>query len=218
MAIKPRWFAGSLALTALAAACSQSVIDATAAGTTSTAGSAGSGGAPGDTTSATASAGGSTATAAATTATGVGGANTAATATSGSTSTSATTATSGSTGTGMVVGACGGVDCTADQLCVHPACKTIMGEACYKDAPDGGEICPPGLKRSPQFDSVCVDPGFACVSGCPPLPPFCLDLPAGCNGVATCACLAADPCLPSNSGACHDADIAAGVLSCSLKP
>jgi hypothetical protein len=216
MTIKLRWFAGSLALTtALAAACSQSVIDATAAGTTSTAGSTGSGGASSDTTSATASAGGSTVSA---TATGTGGVTTGTTATSGSTSAGSTTATSGSTGTGVIVGACGGVECTSNQLCVRPACRTVMGEECYQDAPDGGEICPPGTKRSPQFDGVCVDPGFACVSGCPPEPPFCLDLPAGCNGVATCACLAADPCEPSNSGACHDADIAAGVLSCSLQP
>jgi hypothetical protein len=215
MAIKLRWFAGSLALTtALAAACSQSVIDATAAGTTSTAGSTGSGGGSSDTTSATASAGGSTVT---TATTGAGGATTS-TSTTASTAAGSTTATSGSTGTGVIVGACGGVDCTADQLCVHPACMTVMGEACFQDAPDGGEVCPPGTKRAPQFDGVCVDPGFACVSGCPPMPPFCLDLPAGCNGVASCACLAADPCLPSNSGACHDADIAAGVLSCSLKP
>jgi hypothetical protein len=217
MAIKLRWFAGSMALTAAVAACSQSVIDATAAGTTSTSGSTGSGGAAGDTTSATASAGGSTAAATAT-ATGAGGATTGTTATSGSTSTSATTATSGSTGTGMVLGACGGVDCTADQLCVHPACRTVMGEECYLDAPDGGQICPPGTVRGPQFDNDCVPASFACVSGCPPKPPFCVDLPAGCNGVASCACLSADPCLPSNSGACHDADISAGVLSCSLKP
>ena len=197
MAIKLRWFAGSMALTAAVAACSQSVIDSTSSGTTSTAGSMGSGGAFSDSTSGTASAGGSTSTAAVTT---------------------GTTATTASTGTGVIVGACGGVDCTADQLCVHPACRDVLGEECNFGIPDGGPVCEPGTVRGPQFDLDCVQPGYACVSGCPPKPPFCVDLPAGCGGVASCACLAMDPCVPSNSGACHDADISAGVLSCSLKP
>lgn len=197
MAIKLRWFAGSMALTAAVAACSQSVIDSTSSGTTSTAGSTGSGGAFSDSTSGTASAGGSTSTAAVTT---------------------GTTATTASTGTGVIVGACGGVDCTADQLCVHPACRDVLGEECNFGIPDGGPVCEPGTVRGPQFDLDCVQPGYACVSGCPPKPPFCVDLPAGCGGVASCACLAMDPCVPSNSGACHDADISAGVLSCSLKP
>ena len=206
MAIKLRWFAASMALTAAVAACSQSVIDSTSSGTTGTAGSTGSGGAFSDSTSGTASAGGSTSTAAVTTGT---------TATTGSTSTSATTA---STGTGVIVGACGGVDCTADQLCVQPACREVLGEECNFGIPDGGPVCEPGTVRGPQFDLDCVQPGYACVSGCPPKPPFCVDLPPGCGGVASCACLAMDPCVPSNSGACHDADISAGVLSCSLKP
>lgn len=197
MAIELRWFAGSMALTAAVAACSQSVIDSTSSGTTSTAGSTGSGGAFSDSRSGTASAGGSTSTAAVTT---------------------GTTATTASTGTGVIVGACGGVDCTADQLCVHPACRDVLGEECNFGIPDGGPVCEPGTVRGPQFDLDCVQPGYACVSGCPPKPPFCVDLPAGCGGVASCACLAMDPCVPSNSGACHDADISAGVLSCSLKP
>jgi hypothetical protein len=94
----------------------------------------------------------------------------------------------------------------------------VAGEECYAGTPDAGLwSCPPGTERGPQFDLDCLQPGYACVGGCPAPPPFCVDLPAACGGVPTCACLAEDPCHPSNSGACHDADIAGAILTCSLK-
>ena len=116
-------------------------------------------------------------------------------------------------------GGSGGCDCAVGQLCVVPACREVLGEECYSGTPDAGEwSCPPGTKRGAQFDLDCLQPGFACVTGCPPEPSFCLDLPPGCGGVATCACLGDNPCHPSNSGACLDADIAGDVLACSLMP
>lgn len=127
--------------------------------------------------------------------------------------------TTGTGGTTMGMGGGNGCDCAAGQLCVVPACREVLGEECYSGTPDEGEwSCPPGTDRGAQFDSDCVQPGFACVTGCPPDPPSCLDLPAGCGGVATCACLLDNPCHPSNSGACLDADIVGDVLSCSLMP
>ncbi|MEP7124938.1 MAG: hypothetical protein ABJE95_28675 [Byssovorax sp.] len=209
MAIKLKWLAGSLALTVVAAACSQSVVEATSAGTTST---AGSGGASTAAATSTAGAGGATSAVATTGVAGTGDAATTAAAGTGG----ATSAATGTTGTGMLSG-CNGVECTANQLCVHPACMIVMGEICIYN-PDGGKTCPPGTVPTPQFNNDCIPDSFACGSGCPPKPPFCVDLPPACGGVATCACLASDPCLPSNSGACHDADISAGVLTCSLTP
>lgn len=171
-------------VTALVAACSESVVEATSA---SAAGTTGSGGAS---TASSAGASGSTA-----------------------------ASTAGATGSGGAIpGACGEIACTANQLCVRPACIDVQGEECIFQEPDAGQICPPGTARGEQFDLDCVQPGYACVSGCPAAAPFCVDLPASCGGVASCGCLAMDPCAPSNSGACHDADIAGGVLSCSLNP
>ncbi len=122
---------------------------------------------------------------------------------------------------GATMGTGGGAacDCAAGQLCVVPSCREVLGEECYQGTPDQGLwSCPPGTVRGAQFDGDCVQPGFACVTGCPPKAPFCLDLPPGCGGVATCACLGDNPCHASNSGACLDADIAGGVLACSLSP
>ena len=100
-----------------------------------------------------------------------------------------------------------------------PGCKEVLGEECYPGTPDMGNwSCPPGEVRGAQFDLDCVQPGYACVSGCPPKAPFCLDVPSACNGVPTCACLGDNPCYASNSGGCHDADIVDGKLTCSLKP
>lgn len=141
-----------------------------------------------------------------------------------STSSSSTGSTSSgmSTGTGTSAVPCGDSSCAAGQLCVVPACRDVLGEECYFAAADAGEVCPPGTKRGPQFDSDCPTfPGgssYACVSGCPPPPPFCVDLPSGCADMPTCACLANDPCESSNSGVCHDADIQSGILTCSLMP
>jgi len=186
--MKGRWIVGNLALIAAVAACSQSVVEATSASGASSAGGA-------------TTAGGTTAAS-----------------TTGSGGASATSAGS-TTGTGTTIGACGAVSCAANQLCVHPACTNVAGEECIiPEMPDAGEVCPPGTVREPQFDSDCSQSGYACVSGCPPQPPFCLDLPASCGGVASCDCLDKDPCLSTNSGACHDKDISAGALFCSLQP
>ena len=131
-------------------------------------------------------------------------------------------AESGSTGSTTSTGitlSCGDMSCAQGQLCVTPACRHVLGEECYLASPDGGAVCPPGTLRGEQFDLDCPQPGgYACVDGCPPPPPFCVDLPSGCDGVATCGCLTTDPCAKSNSGSCQDADIDGGVLSCSLSP
>lgn len=139
------------------------------------------------------------------------------------TSTSSSSSSSNSSSNGsMNMGPCGDPGCSAGQLCVVPQCREVLGEECYFAAADAGEICPPGTKRAPQFDADCfVSPNgtsYACVTGCPPAAPFCLDVPSACAGMPTCACIGENPCEPSNSGYCKDSNIADGVLTCSLQP
>ena len=132
---------------------------------------------------------------------------------------SSTVNETGSGGATTTAGACGAATCAAGQLCVVPGCTPVPGEECVHDVSDGGaQVCPPGTQREPGFDADCAQGDFACVSACPPPMPFCVDLPAACGGVPTCACLGSNPCAPSNSGACRDMDIVGKVLTCSLMP
>ena len=119
---------------------------------------------------------------------------------------------------------CGGdLVCTVDQLCVVPTCTEVAGEICIAGPVGSNLVCPAGTKHAPQFDGGCDqgDPNIAvmaCVGGCPPEPPFCVDLPSDCSATVTCGCLTSDPCQASNSGTCHDVDIRNRVLRCSIAP
>jgi hypothetical protein len=134
-----------------------------AAGTGGTAGATGAGGAAG-----TAGAGGA----------------------AGSTGAAGTTGTGG---TGGVVGVpCGGVNCRADQVCVHPTCGGV--QVC-DPLGDAGQ-CPSGWVMTNQCPTSggpgCIPPA------CDPPPPKCVDTPAACSGAPMCSCLPADVCTQTN--------------------
>jgi hypothetical protein len=80
--------------------------------------------------------------------------------------------------------------CAANQICVHPSCGNAIF-AC-EPAPDDGGMCPRGPCSTPL-------PGVPCA--CTPAEPYCLDIPAVCDGGATCGCFANDPC-SDDSGKC----------------
>src|SRR5262245_4107935 len=102
---------------------------------------------------------------------------TTATTTGATTSTTSTTSTAGSSPT-----------CSAGQLRRVPGCNDVMGELCVVNPPEAGApTCPPGTVHDGHFDQDCPQGGIACVDGCPPAPPFCVDVPAACGGAPTCA-------------------------------
>jgi hypothetical protein len=81
---------------------------------------------------------------------------------------------------------CGAMTCAPAQLCVRPGSQCGTPPPCTP-APDGGP-CPAGLVS-------CNGPGGpGCTYGCSPPSPYCLDVPASCHGLPTCACLQTNDC------------------------
>ena len=137
---------------------------------------------------------------------------------SGTTSGSASGTTAGSmSGSGPEPGDAGGCSaCGAGQLCVYPSCGGGTAQPCSALNDAGG--CPVGWSYSNQcLNGITASPG--CMPPpCVPPPPFCVDLPATCNGTANCSCLPNNVCevmLPGNAytgGQCLF--VHAAVVSC----
>lgn len=82
--------------------------------------------------------------------------------------------------------ACGSSTCSARQMCTVPCCGGA-GPLC-DPAPDGGwkpGECGPGQQWGTCIDIGC---GFeeGCYSPCVPDPPFCVDVPPGCDTSTVC--------------------------------
>jgi hypothetical protein len=81
---------------------------------------------------------------------------------------------------------CGALTCGPSQVCVRPGSQCGVRPPCMP-APDGGP-CPIGLVS-------CTDGSLqrGCMINCAP-DPYCLDVPASCRGVPSCACLQPSRC------------------------
>jgi hypothetical protein len=78
---------------------------------------------------------------------------------------------------------CGASTCAPNQVCVYPASPCGAPPPCMP-AGDGG-ACPTGTV-------ACMNPGTqtqGCSASCQPAPRYCLDVPASCRTLPTCACL-----------------------------
>jgi hypothetical protein len=82
---------------------------------------------------------------------------------------------------------CGAMTCGSSQVCVRPGSHCGAPPLCMP-APDGGP-CPAGL-----VSCMTGTGGAGCADSCAPPPPYCLDVPASCRGLPTCACLQARDC------------------------
>jgi hypothetical protein len=83
---------------------------------------------------------------------------------------------------------CGASTCAPNQVCVYPASLCGAPPPCMP-AGDGG-ACPTGTV-------ACMYPGTqtkGCSASCQPAPPYCLDIPASCRTLPTCACLQPTQC------------------------
>jgi hypothetical protein len=88
-------------------------------------------------------------------------------------------------------GACQGITCGPNDVCVHPTCG---GGVPFCQPVDDAGMCPPGWQHQP----ICSQAGSA-GPGCSPPPcqppaPFCAPKPAACGSTVTCNCLPFDIC------------------------
>jgi hypothetical protein len=88
--------------------------------------------------------------------------------------------------------------CGPGQICVHPNC--VAGAILCVSLPDGG-TCPVGWVHTGFCPQI---PAGGCTPGpCTPPAPYCVDVPAACNGTPTCNCLPSELCTETGGiGSC----------------